>query len=80
MSLLSGVIVVVAEESVVEERLSSSAQPTSEASAKAARQVKIKVEGWKDVFVIVIKVSIRLESNSPMGSIPHDEAGWLRSE
>jgi hypothetical protein len=44
MSLVS-VDIVVAADSVVEDCLSSLAHPTSEASAKAARQEKIKVEG-----------------------------------
>ena len=66
MSLLS----VVAEES--EECFSSQAHPARETSAKAARQEKIKVERRIVVFVIFINVILRLDSNSPMGCIPHD--------
>ena len=44
MSLLSGDSVV-EEDSEVEECLSSSAHPTSEAIAKAAKQEKIKIDG-----------------------------------
>ena len=66
MSLLSGDIVV-EEDSEVEECLSSSAQPASEARAKATRQEKIKVEGRMEVLVILINVTIRREPTSPMG-------------
>ena len=71
MSLLS-VDSVVADDSEVEECLVSSAQPTREASANAARQEKIKQEGRRAMFVICRSVSIRHEPTSPMGSIPHD--------
>jgi hypothetical protein len=71
MSLLSGDRVA-EEDSEVEQCLSSLAQPAREASAKAARQERINVEGRREVFVIFINVTIRREPVSPMGSIPHD--------
>ncbi len=54
MSLLS-VDIVVEEDSELEECLSSLAHPVSEASAKAARQEKIKVERRMEFLVILIK-------------------------
>ena len=69
MSLLSVDVVVEFE---AEERFSSLAQPTSEASAKAARQERIKVEGRTEVFFIFIKETIRQEPKPPMGCTPHD--------
>jgi len=58
MSLLS-VDMVAEDDSVVEDCLSSSEQPTREASAKAAMQERIKVEGRRQIFFIFIKVTIR---------------------
>ena len=75
MSLLS-VDIVVAEES--EECFSSHAQPTREASAKAATQEKIKVERRIEVLVIFIDVILRREPNSPMGCTPHDVSAVFR--
>ena len=66
MSLVSGDIVA-EEDSVVEDWLLSLAQPAREASAKAARQEKIKVEGRMEVLVVFINVRIRQEPISPMG-------------
>ena len=63
--------IVADEESQVVECLSLSAQPTSEASVKATRQVKIKVEGRMEVLVIFINVRIHQEPASPMGCTPH---------
>jgi hypothetical protein len=77
MSLLS-VDIVAEDDSEVEVCLSSSAQPTSEASAKAARQEKIKVEGRMEVFVLFINVTIRREPTSPMGCSPHDGSRVFR--
>ena len=84
-SLLSGVKVV-AEDSDVEERLSSLAQPAREASAKAATQVRIKVEWPMEVFVIFIGGTICRDGiryhgvNTPhgvMGHTPH--SGYMVS-
>jgi hypothetical protein len=58
MSLLSGDSVV-EEESEAEECLSSEAHPAREASAKTAKQDKIKVEGRMEILVIFINVRIR---------------------
>ena len=77
MSLLSGVNVV-DDESEVVECLSSSAQPTSEARAKAARQVRINVEGRMEVLVMFINVRIRQEPTPPMGCTPHDVSRVFR--
>ena len=77
MSLLSGVSVV-EEDSEVEECFSSLAHPAREASAKAARQERIKVEERMDVFVMVINVRIAQEPTSAMGSIPHDVRAVVR--
>lgn len=79
MSLLS-VVIVADDESEVEECLSSSAQPTREASAKAARQEKIKVDGRMEVFVIFINIRIRQEPALPMGCTPHDINRVLRGK
>ena len=51
--------IVAEEDSVVEDWLLSLAQPAREASAKAARQEKIKVEGRMEVLVVFINVRIR---------------------
>jgi hypothetical protein len=77
MSLLS-VDIVVVEELEVEERFSSLAQPAREASAKAARQEKIKVDGRMEVLVIFINETIRQEPTPPMGCTPHDASGAFR--
>ena len=77
MSLLS-VDIVVVEELEVEERFSSLAQPAREASAKAARQEKIKVDGRMEVLVIFINAILRREPNSPMGCTPHDVSAVFR--
>jgi len=60
------------EDSEVEQCLSPLAQPAREASAKAARQGKIKVERRMEVFVIFINATIRQELIPPIGSIPHN--------
>jgi hypothetical protein len=57
MSLLSGDSVV-EEESEAEECLSSEEHPVKEASARAARQDKIKIGGRTEVWVIVINMRI----------------------
>jgi hypothetical protein len=64
--------IVVAEDSEVEDWLLSLAQPAREASAKAARQEKINVEGRMEVLVVFINVRIRREPVFPMGCTPHD--------
>jgi hypothetical protein len=69
---LVSVDIVVAEDSDVEDWLLSSAHPAREASAKAARQEKINVEGRMEVLVVFINVRIRRGPISPMGCIPHD--------
>ena len=74
MSLLS--VDIVAEED--SECFSLHAQPAREASAKAARQEKIKVEGRMEVFVIFINVTIRRKPTSPMGCSPHDGSRVFR--
>ena len=76
MSLLS-VDMVAEDDSVVEDCLSSSEQPTREASAKAARQERIKVEGQGHIFFIFVNLTIRRERISPMGCTPH--GGALRT-
>jgi len=58
MSLVSGDIVV-EEDSEVEDWLLSLAQPAREASAKAARQEKINVEGRMEVVFVFINVKVR---------------------
>jgi hypothetical protein len=58
MSLVSGDIVV-EEDSEVEDWLLSLAQPAREASAKAAKQEQINVEGRMDIFFIFVNVTIR---------------------
>jgi hypothetical protein len=69
MSLAS--VDVVAEEDS-EECFSSQAHPAREASANAARQEKIKVDGRMEAVVLFINVRIHRESTSPMGCTPHD--------
>jgi hypothetical protein len=56
---LVSVDIVVDEESEVEDWLLSSAHPAREASAKAARQEKINVEGRMEVLVVFINVNVR---------------------
>jgi hypothetical protein len=58
MSLLS-VDIVVEEDSEVEDWLLSLVHPAREASAKAAKQEQINVEGRMDIFFIFINVTIR---------------------
>jgi hypothetical protein len=56
---LVSVDIVVAEDWEVEDWHLSLAQPAREASAKAARQEKINVEGRTEVLVVFINVKVR---------------------